>query len=64
MRQNFLSILFALDTILLVLLAIGYQFTEPGTAERAISLASFGIILATLAGLGIAIRRGTEFYEP
>jgi hypothetical protein len=64
MRQNFLSVLFALDAILLVLLAVGFQFVEPGTTAYAISQVSLGIILLTLLGLGVAIRRGVRLYEP
>lgn len=64
MRQNFLSVLFALDAVLLVLLVVGFQFVQPGTTAYAISQVSLGIILLTLVSLGVAIRRGVPFYEP
>lgn len=64
MRQNFLSVLFALDAILLVLLAVGFLFVEPGSTAHAISQVSLGIIVLTLVALGVAIRRGVTLYEP
>ncbi|WP_435362157.1 hypothetical protein [Haloarchaeobius sp. DFWS5] len=64
MRQNFLSVLLALDTILLVLLVVGFQFTEPGTPAHAISQASLVVIILTMLGLVVAIRQGIPFYEP
>ncbi|SDN11046.1 hypothetical protein SAMN04487949_3403 [Halogranum gelatinilyticum] len=64
MRQNFLSVLFALDAVLLVLLAVGFLFVEPGSTAYAISQVSLAIILLTLVAIGVAIRRGVQFYEP
>lgn len=63
MRQNFLSVLFALDVILLVLLVVGFQFVKPGTAAYAISQVSLGVVLLTMVGLAVAIRRGMSLYE-
>ncbi|WP_267643163.1 hypothetical protein [Haloarchaeobius amylolyticus] len=64
MSRTFLSVLFALDIVLLVLLGLGYQFTDPGSPERAISQVSFVVLLATIVGLAVVIRRGGPFYEP
>lgn len=64
MRQNFLSVLFALDAVLLVLLTVGFLFVEPGTTAHAISQVSLAIIILTLTLLAVAIRRGVPFYEP
>jgi hypothetical protein len=64
MRRNFLSVLFALDATLLVLLAIAFQFVEAGTSEHAILQVSLGIILLTVVGLAIAARRGQRLFEP
>lgn len=64
MRQNFLSVLFALDIVLLALLAVAFQFVQPGTTAYAISQVSLGILLLTLGVLVVAIRRGVRLYEP
>ena len=64
MRRNVFWVLFALDVILLVFLAIAFQFTTPGTAAHAISQVSAAIILMTLIGLAVAIRRGVQLQLP
>jgi len=64
MSRSVLSVLFALDAILLVLLAIGFRFTEPGTPEYAISQVSLGVILLTGIAIAIAARRDLPFLEP
>ncbi|SEO19809.1 hypothetical protein SAMN04487948_10134 [Halogranum amylolyticum] len=64
MRRNFLSVLFALDATLLVLLVIAFQFVEAGTSEYAILQVSLGVILLTVVGLAIAARRGQRLFEP
>ena len=63
MRRNFLSILFALDATLLVLLVVAFQFVEAGTSEYAILQVSLAIILLTLVGLAVAARRGQRLFE-
>ncbi|SFK66417.1 hypothetical protein SAMN04487950_0468 [Halogranum rubrum] len=63
MRQNFLSVLFALDATLLVLLVIAFQFVEAGTSEYAILQVSLVIILLTVIGLALAARRGQRLFE-
>jgi hypothetical protein len=64
MRRNFLSILFALDATLLVLLVVAFQFVEAGTSEYAILQVSLVVILLTVVGLGVAARRGQRLFEP
>lgn len=64
MRRNFLSILFALDVTLLVLLVVAFQFVEAGTSEYAILQVSLAVILLTVVGLGVAARRGQRLFEP
>ncbi|WP_423747346.1 hypothetical protein V5735_24375 (plasmid) [Haladaptatus sp. SPP-AMP-3] len=64
MRQNVLSILFALDSTLLVLLLISFQFVQTGTSEYAILQVSLGVIFITFVGLIIAARRGLTLLEP
>ncbi|WP_224337450.1 hypothetical protein [Haloprofundus halobius] len=49
--SSFFGFLFTMNTILLVLLAITFPFTAPGSSARAISYLSFAIILASLTGL-------------
>ncbi|ODR80943.1 hypothetical protein BG842_00645 [Haladaptatus sp. W1] len=64
MRQNVLSILFALDSTLLVLLLISFQFVQTGTSEYAILQVSLAVIFITFVGLIIAARRGLTLFEP
>lgn len=64
MRRNVISILFAFNTTLLVLLAIAFQFVRPETSEYAILQVSLGIIFVTFAGLVVAARRGHTLFEP
>ncbi|MFC7079349.1 hypothetical protein [Halorussus caseinilyticus] len=63
MSRSPLSVLFALDAILLVLLVIGFQFVEPGTPEYAISQVSFAVIVLTGIGISIAARRNLTFFD-
>jgi hypothetical protein len=44
-------LLFALNLVLLALLAISFPFQEPGSAGRVLSIMSFGIISVSMAGL-------------
>jgi hypothetical protein len=64
MRRSPLSVLFALDMTLLVLLVVSFQFVRPGTTEYAILQVSLVIILLTAVGLAVAARRGWNLYEP
>lgn len=64
MRDSVLAILFALDIVLLVLLAIGFQFTTPGTTEHAISIVSLVVIVCSLVMIGAAIRMGVTLFDP
>ncbi|MFC7097131.1 hypothetical protein [Halobaculum marinum] len=64
MRPTVLSVLLALDIVLLVLLAIGFRFVEPGTAAHAISQVSLGVIVLTIIALVVAIRRDVRVFEP
>lgn len=54
MSERLLSVSFALDATLPVLLIVAYQFVRPGAAEYAILQVSFVIILLTLAGIVVA----------
>jgi hypothetical protein len=63
MRETFLSVLFALDVTLLVLLVVAFQFVEAGTPAYAITQVSLVVILVTLVGLVVAIRRGIRPFE-
>lgn len=63
MSGRLLSVLFALDATLLVLLVVAAQFTEPGTAESAILQVSLGILLLTLVGIVLAARRGVTLFD-
>lgn len=63
MSRSTLSVLFALDAILFVLLVIGFRFVEPGTAEYAISQVSLVVILVTGIGIAIAARRDLKLLE-
>ncbi|WP_254546691.1 hypothetical protein [Halomarina pelagica] len=48
--------MFALDLVLLTLLALAYPFQPPGSAARTISLMAFVVIVVSLLGLGLLIR--------
>lgn len=63
MSGRLLSVLFALDATLLVLLVVAAQFTESGTAESAILQVSLGILLLTLLGIVLAARRGVTLFD-
>jgi hypothetical protein len=63
MSRLLLSVLFALDVTLLVLLVVAAQFTRPGTAESAILQVTLGILLLTLVGIVVAVRRGMTLFE-
>jgi hypothetical protein len=63
MSGRLLSVLFALDATLLVLLVVAAQFTESGTAESAILQVSLGILVLTLLGIALAARRGATLFD-
>jgi hypothetical protein len=63
MRETFMAVLFALDVTLLVLLVVAFQFVEPGTPAYAITQVSLVVILVTLVGLVVTIRRGIRPFE-
>lgn len=48
-------LMFAFNLVLLVPLAFSFPFQPPGSPSRAIALLSFGIIGASLLGLGAII---------
>jgi hypothetical protein len=64
MRRNVLSILFALNATLLVLLIVSFPFVRAGTSEYAILQVSLGVIIVTFVGLVMAARRGWTLFEP
>ncbi|SIR65323.1 hypothetical protein SAMN05421858_3141 [Haladaptatus litoreus] len=64
MRRNVLSILFALNATLLVLLIVSFPFVRAGTSEYAILQVSLVLIILTFVGIVIAARRGWSMYEP
>ena len=56
MAATLWKVVFALDLVLLVLLAVSFPAQEPGSAARSVTYISLGIILVTLAGLAAVIR--------
>ena len=54
-RTTVWRLMFAFNLVLLVLLAFSFPFQPPGSASREIALLSFGIIGASLVGLGAVI---------
>jgi hypothetical protein len=63
MSQRLLSVLFALDATLLVLLVVAFQYVQTGTAAHAILQVSLGIILVTMVGIAVAARRGVTLLD-
>ncbi|WP_410766315.1 hypothetical protein [Haloferax sp. DFSO60] len=63
MSERLLSVLFALDATLLVLLVVAFQFAQPGTAAHAILQVSLGIILLTMVGIVVAARRRVSMFD-
>ncbi|WP_101295508.1 hypothetical protein [Halegenticoccus soli] len=57
-------VLFALNAVLLALLAVSFPFLRPGSPSWTISIVSLGIILASLAGLFVLIRIDWDPFSP
>jgi hypothetical protein len=55
MARSVWTILFAINVVLLVLLALSVPYVEPGTATYTITLLSFGIIGVSLVGLAVVL---------
>lgn len=56
MAATLWKVVFALDLVLLVLLALSFPSQEPGSAARSVTYLSLGVIFITLAGLAVVIR--------
>lgn len=52
-----LAVLFAINVVLLLLLAFVFPFTEPGSPSYYVSVASFFVIGTSLVGVGAVIRK-------
>lgn len=61
--SSLFRLLFVGNVIMLVLLAISYPFTEPGSGSRAISHLSLAFILLSLAGLSIVLYSGWDPFD-
>lgn len=60
MAPTLWKVVFALDAVLLVLLAFSFPSQQPGSPAREITYLSFGIIVVTMIGTGIVIRTGWD----
>lgn len=50
------QVLFGLNVVLLVMLALSWPFQEPGSPARVITVFSLAVIAVSLVGLAVVIR--------
>lgn len=55
--------LFALNAVLLALLALSWPLSEPGSGARVIAVVSLGFVLASLVGLAVVLRIEWDPFE-
>lgn len=61
--SSLFRLLFVGNVIMLVLLAVSYPFTDPGSGSRAISHLSLVVILVSLVGLGVVLYAGWDPFD-
>lgn len=63
MEANVWSVMFTMNVVLLVLLALSFPTLEPGTASWTMAVLSLGFILTTMVGLAVVLRSGWRPFD-